>query len=423
MTLADGNVGASLGLTFASGTCTMLGAAVVFFPKLVKLASRRVLAGALGFSSGVMIYVSLIDIFQQSVKAFTRSGLNDSQAYGFATLCFFMGVLVMKLVEIVVHRLSGDHHPNRRDVDEDIQITWNENEGHCEMKEAQDEEFVVPHCIGCSADPVGDLKKWQAIAEAEINAMNHKDSGKSGSTGTGSFVTTGSIVVNDEESADQDVLTTVLESNGNKQELQTNGSTLPQPSSISQSREAVEAEEDANIKEAKRDIVFRAPVNSQLSPTEEKKKLARMGLTTAIAIIVHNFPEGLATFVAALNDPASGAVLAFAIGTHNIPEGLCVALPIYYATGSRWKGFFWGFLSGMAEPIAGILGWLVLARTLSLEVYGALFGLVGGMMIMISMKELLPTAHRYDPEDSVVTYCAIVGMAVMALSLVLFKIA
>lgn len=139
--------------------------------------------------------------------------------------------------------------------------------------------------------------------------------------------------------------------------------------------------------------------------------------------VVHNFPEGLATFVAALNDPASGAVLAFAIGTHNIPEGLCVALPIYYATGSRWKGFLWGFLSGMAEPLAGIMGWLVLANTLSLGVYGALFGLVSGMMIMISMKELLPTAHRYDPEDSVVTYCAIAGMAVMALSLVLFKIA
>lgn len=422
MTLAEGNVGASIGLTFASGACTMLGAAVVFFPKLVKLASRRVLAGALGFSSGVMIYISLVDIFQRSYKAFTSSGMNDSQAYGFATLCFFMGVLAMKIVEAIVHRLSGDHHPNRRDVDEDIQITWNENEGHCEMKETQEEEFLVPHCIGCSADPVGDLKKWQANAEAEImNGMNHKDSARSGSTGTGSFVTTGSIGVNDEECAGQDVLTTVLESNDNNQEILSNESTL-QSSSMSKTRKAVGGAEDAEIKDAKRDIVFRAPVNSQLSSTEEKKKLARMGLTTAVAIIVHNFPEGLATFVATLSDPASGAVLAIAIGAHNIPEGLCVALPIYYATGSRWKAFSWGFLSGMAEPFAGIMGWLVLATTLTLEVYGALYGLVGGMMIMISMKELIPTAHRYDPEDSVVTYCAIVGMAVMALSLVLFKV-
>ncbi|KAL7522294.1 hypothetical protein ACHAWX_006986 [Stephanocyclus meneghinianus] len=376
MTLAEGNVGASIGLTFASGACTMLGAAVVFFPKLVKLASRRVLAGALGFSSGVMIYISLVNIFQQSYEFLKSSGMNDSRAYGFSTLCFFMGVLAMKV--------------------------------------SIKEEFLVPHCIGCSADPVGDLKKWQANAEAEImNGMNHKDSGRSGSTGTGSFVTTGSIVVNDEECAGQDVLTTVLENDDN---------TTSQPSSMSTSRKAVRGAEDAEIKEAKRDIVFRAPVNSQLSSTEEKKKLVRMGLTTAVAIMVHNFPEGLATFVATLNDPASGAVLAIAIGAHNIPEGLCVALPIYYATGSRWKGFLWGFLSGMAEPIAGIMGWLVLANTLSLKVYAVLYGLVGGMMIMISMKELLPTAHRYDPEDSVVTYCAIVGMAVMALSLVLFKI-
>lgn len=179
-----------------------------------------------------------------------------------------------------MHRLSGDHHPNRRDVDEDIQITWNENEGHCEMKEAQEEEFLVPHCIGCSADPVGDLKKWQANAEAEImNGMNHKDSGRSGSTGTGSFVTTGSIVVNDEECAGQDVLTTVLENDDN---------TTSQPSSMSTSRKAVRGAEDAEIKEAKRDIVFRAPVNSQLSSTEEKKKLVRMGLTTAVAISTYH---------------------------------------------------------------------------------------------------------------------------------------
>jgi ZIP family zinc transporter len=106
MTLAGGNVGASIGLTFASGACTMLGAAVVFFPKLVKLASRRVLAGALGFSSGVMIYISLVDIFERSYTAFATSGMNDSQAYGFATLCFFMGVLVMKVSFVTTKPIS-----------------------------------------------------------------------------------------------------------------------------------------------------------------------------------------------------------------------------------------------------------------------------------------------------------------------------
>lgn len=97
MTLAEGNVAAAFGMTFAAGAATMLGASVVFFPKLVKLASRRVLAGALGFSAGVMIYISFVDIFQKAVDAFINSGMDENGAYGFATLYLFLGVIVMKV--------------------------------------------------------------------------------------------------------------------------------------------------------------------------------------------------------------------------------------------------------------------------------------------------------------------------------------
>jgi zinc transporter ZupT len=152
----------------------------------------------------------------------------------------------------------------------------------------------------------------------------------------------------------------------------------------------------------------------------ENKKLMRMSLNTALAIGVHNFPEGLATFVAALNDPSVGAVLAIAIAIHNVPEGLCVAMPVYYATGSKLQAFGWAMMSGVAEPIAALLGWAVLANSFSDDMYGVLFGIVAGMMVIISAKELLPTAHRYDPEDSVVTYSFMTGMAIMAVSLVLF---
>jgi ZIP family zinc transporter len=156
--------------------------------------------------------------------------------------------------------------------------------------------------------------------------------------------------------------------------------------------------------------------------TKDSDKLMRMSINTAIAIGLHNFPEGLATFVATLNDPKVGMVLAVAIAIHNIPEGLCVAMPIYYATGNRWKAFGWALLSGISEPFAAFLGWIVLANSFNDEIYGALFGLVAGMMIIISVRELLPTAHRYDPEDTVVTYSFMSGMGVMALSLVLFKL-
>ena len=155
---------------------------------------------------------------------------------------------------------------------------------------------------------------------------------------------------------------------------------------------------------------------------EENKRLVRMGINTAVAIGLHNFPEGLATFVAALDDPRVGAILAFAIAIHNIPEGLCVALPIYYATGNRLSAFMWALLSGASEFVAALLGWAVLANSFSDNLYGYLFGLVTGMMVIISIRELLPTAHFYDPEDTVVTYSYIAGMAVIAFSLVLFLV-
>jgi ZIP family zinc transporter len=162
--------------------------------------------------------------------------------------------------------------------------------------------------------------------------------------------------------------------------------------------------------------------NKDVDHTKDSAKLMRMSINTAIAIGLHNFPEGLATFVATLNDPGVGMVLAVAIAIHNIPEGLCVAMPIYYATGNRWKAFGWALFSGLAEPFAALLGWIVLANSFNDKIYGALFGLVAGMMIIISVRELLPTAHRYDPEDSVVTYSFMAGMGIMALSLVLFKL-
>jgi zinc transporter ZupT len=163
-----------------------------------------------------------------------------------------------------------------------------------------------------------------------------------------------------------------------------------------------------------------AALSDAKKQAEESKKLVRMGINTAVAIGLHNFPEGLATFVAALDNPRVGGVLAFAIGIHNIPEGLCVALPVYYATGSRTKAFWWAILSGASEPFAALLGWAVLANSFTHQVYAILFGLVAGMMVVISTRELLPTAHRYDPNDTVVTFSFIIGMGVMALSLILF---
>jgi len=151
-------------------------------------------------------------------------------------------------------------------------------------------------------------------------------------------------------------------------------------------------------------------------------KLKNMGFAMALAIAIHNFPEGLVTFAAYQTDPGVGIALAVGIGIHNIPEGLCVAMPIYYATGRRWYAFMWGVLSGLSEPIGAVIGWAVFNSSFGGNTYGIMFGIVSGMMTMISVDELIPTAARYDPKNTVTTYSFLVGAFMIALSLMLFSI-
>jgi ZIP family zinc transporter len=148
-------------------------------------------------------------------------------------------------------------------------------------------------------------------------------------------------------------------------------------------------------------------------------KLLRMGLFTALAIAIHNFPEGLATFAAALTDPSIGISIAVAIAIHNIPEGISVSVPVYYATGSRGKAFYYSFLSGVAEPVGALIGYFIFFRFFSETVFGILFAMVAGIMVFISLDELLPSAQSYG-EHHLSIYGLIAGMLVMALSLLLF---
>lgn len=123
-------------------------------------------------------------------------------------------------------------------------------------------------------------------------------------------------------------------------------------------------------------------VDEYITNDHHRFGLQKMGLMTALAIGIHNLPEGLATFVAALADPLNGVAIAVAIALHNIPEGVCVAMPVYYATGSRKKGFLWAFISGLSEPVGGLLGYLVLyGNRMSDLAYGILFCVVAGMMV------------------------------------------
>jgi len=283
----------------------------------------------------VMVYVSFIEIFLKSHGAFQDSGKSERDAYLSATLCFFAGMLLLRLLAVLVHMIDKDHDM----------------------------------CVCCDGDAIDQAREsYEATGTLGASA---EDANAEGS-GAAAAAAEGQPAQNQQEA----------------------GSKAP----------ADQAEQ-----REKRDA----------------KQLQMMGVNTAIAIGLHNFPEGLATFVATLAEPTVGVTLAVAIGIHNIPEGLCVALPIYYATGSRLKGFLWALLSGISEPIGALIGYGIIKATgddMNQLVYGVLFGVVAGMMVMIVILELLPTAYKYDPKDRFVTNSVAAGMVVMAASLCLFQI-
>ncbi len=158
---------------------------------------------------------------------------------------------------------------------------------------------------------------------------------------------------------------------------------------------------------------------TRLHRRPQQRSMMRMGVMTALVIGIHNFPEGLATFMAALEDPQIGIAIASAIAIHNIPEGIAVAIPIYIATSSRKKAFGYSFLSGLAEPIGAVVGYLLLMPFMGDTVLGVIFGGVAGVMVYISMDELLPAAREWG-EHHISIWGLIVGMAIMACGLLVF---
>lgn len=154
------------------------------------------------------------------------------------------------------------------------------------------------------------------------------------------------------------------------------------------------------------------------TPARVDESLMRTALFTALAIGIHNFPEGLATFGTTLSDVKLGVFIAIAIAIHNIPEGISVSMPIFYATGNKNKAFFYSFLSGIAEPVGAGLGFLILLPFLSQHLLASLLAFVAGIMVYVSLDSLLPMAHRYGHGHTVILGI-VLGMLIMAVSLLM----
>jgi zinc transporter, ZIP family len=268
---STGTVLFAFGLTLFAGLATGVGSALAFFAKRT---NTRFLAGSLGFSAGVMIYVSMIEIFIKSKDALTKA-LGPKQGYWYTTMAFFGGMLLIGIIDKLVPSFENPHEPHR-------------------------------------------------IEEIGRHSEEHA-----------------------------------------------------------------------------------------------QKHLLRMGLFSALAIAIHNFPEGLATFASALKDPTLGISIAVAIAIHNIPEGIAVSVPLYYATGSKKKAFVYSFLSGLAEPAGALVGYFIFRSFFNDITFGILFASVAGIMVFISLDELLPTAEKYG-EHHIAIYGVVSGMIIMALSLLMF---
>lgn len=331
MVQTGNKVAFAFGLTIAAGLATCIGGLAIFSKRLVYLANPKSLAIALGLSCGVMLFISLIEIFGKSRDNFMLSFVDNEEVCGTvcegnawlaATVMFLIGCAMVYVLDTIVHYIAPEH-------DHDL-----------------------------------NLEDLQGLRESLADAHEVVEPVKDGVVGT-------EVVTNYLEHASPAVL---------------EASTL------------------------KMDALT-------------QQKLSRTSMLTAVAIALHNLPEGIATFAAAMDNTRFGLALAIGIALHNIPEGIAVAAPVYFATGDRKKAFMWTLISAVAEPVGGVIAWLLIGDQSSFLADGILFGIVAGMMVAICVKELLPTSWNYCPDGNVVGFSVLGGMVIMAASLILFAYA
>ena len=292
----EGNFIMAFLLTMFAGMATGIGGAIILF---VKRFSPKFLCATLGFSAGVMILISLVELFQEAREALSLE-FGEQMGLLYTLLSFFGGMAIIALIDNLVPKENNPH---------------------------------------------------------EVNSMT--------------------IQVHDEAVGGQKAVISF-------------------------------ADED--------------PLPDKSSPVQDRKnggKLLRLGILSALVIAVHNFPEGLATFISAMDNVELGASIAFAIALHNIPEGIAVAIPIYYATQRKGRAVGYATLSGIAEPLGGVLGYLVLRSVLTPSLLACVLALVAGIMVYISLDELLPTAESYG-QHHIAIIGVISGMVFMSFGLLLF---
>lgn len=147
-------------------------------------------------------------------------------------------------------------------------------------------------------------------------------------------------------------------------------------------------------------------------------KLYKLGLITMLVIIIHNIPEGIATYITTTNNSKLGIVLTLAIALHNIPEGISISIPIYYSTNSKFKSFIYTLISGISEPLGALICYLFLYKYISNTILGVIYACIAGMMINISINELYNEAKKYNKKNTILF--VLIGSIIMIINHIIF---
>lgn len=167
-------------------------------------------------------------------------------------------------------------------------------------------------------------------------------------------------------------------------------------------------------------IVISSIIDKKVEQTSKKStKLYKLGLITMLVIIMHNLPEGIATFITTNSNTKLGLILTIAIALHNIPEGISISIPIYYSTNSKFKAFLYTLISGLSEPLGALICYLFLSQYINDIYLGIIYSIIAGMMINISINQLYKEASIYSKKNTLIYF--FIGSIIMILNHLLFN--
>lgn len=362
--------GLAFGLSAFCGVPSILGGAIVFLPSLSGEMNPSLLAAAFSLTAGVMLFVSFAETYVKSHESFTASGYSPPTAMLAAGASFFAGILLIAGLEAGVDDLqaAGSVAGLKRRWSRRCARPCGAWRGEGGMTSTSDKP-VMAHVeqLGLLSSTAGRVLDVHPVAPHSRRRASTAEKGGEG-------------------------------------ELQ------------------VESDSSVAAAAAPPSLPLEAapvPAATPPSPDSERAALEHLGLITAVTLGLNNIPEGLATFIAVMASPATGIVVTLATSLQSLLEGAVIAVPIYYATRSKWRAFGYASLAGMAPVLGGCIALAAVEGAPEPATFGVIFGVVSGALVWISMQELLPAAFKYDPTARVTPYAMAGGMAIVLLSLII----